>query len=312
MKWNGRYYRPGYGVNVYPKPEDSIKELLKPLGEKTRKGNVWIPVLNQPINVLKDDTTPVPPVSPSPTPTQTGTPTPTPTPSSTVPEPSPSPTPTGTPTPSPSTPPPIDYAYRTQVSSTSDASTYTFSSVNFGGAGMVVIAVNTKKATAGSGWNFTTVTIDGITATQVTVQGGFNDTLQAIYYAVVTNTTGDIVVNLNANATSISCGVWRVVNYTSTTPVYTGVTQGVSGTLSLTTSSLGNRSVGFTSVVDRNYSNNLSWTNATERYEVNNGELGNQQDTSGADFLQLTTGTRTVTSGSLTGSGALLQLAVWE
>jgi len=78
MKWNGRYYRPGYGIPVYPKKQDSIKELLLPLAEKTNKGNVWVPVLNQPVNVLKNGTTPVP-VTPTQTPTQTVTTTPTPT-----------------------------------------------------------------------------------------------------------------------------------------------------------------------------------------------------------------------------------------
>ena len=89
MKWNGRYYRPGYGIPVYPKKESSIEELLKPLGEKEDKGNVWRPILNQPINVFKG--TPLPPVSPTPTPTITLTPSVTPT---------LTPTPTITPTPS--------------------------------------------------------------------------------------------------------------------------------------------------------------------------------------------------------------------
>jgi hypothetical protein len=92
MKWNGRYYRPGYGIPVYPKKESSIEELLKPLGEKKDKGNVWIPVLNQPINILKE-TTPVPPTTLTPTPSQTPTQTPTGSPTST-----PTPTPTPTPT----------------------------------------------------------------------------------------------------------------------------------------------------------------------------------------------------------------------
>ena len=87
MKWNGRYYRPGFGIPVYPKKEQSIEELLKPLGEKIDKGNVWRPILNQPINVLKQGIVP----TPSPTPTSTVTPTPT----ITV-----TPTPTLTPSPS--------------------------------------------------------------------------------------------------------------------------------------------------------------------------------------------------------------------
>lgn len=73
MKWNGRSYRPVNGVPVYPKRQDSIKELLLPLSEKTSKGNVWRPILNQPVNVLK--TTPTPSsVTPTPTPTPSTTP----------------------------------------------------------------------------------------------------------------------------------------------------------------------------------------------------------------------------------------------
>ena len=103
MKWNGRYYRPGFGIPVYPKKEQSIEELLKPLGEKIDKGNVWRPILNQPINVFKEGATPIP--SPSPTPTITVSPTPTLTitPTQTI-TPTPTLTPTNTPTPS-STPP---------------------------------------------------------------------------------------------------------------------------------------------------------------------------------------------------------------
>jgi len=92
MKWNGRYYRPGFGIPVYTKKEQSIEDLLKPLGEKKDKGNVWRPILNQPINVLKEDLVP----SPTPTPTSTSTSTPTPTLTST---PTPTQSSTSTPTP---------------------------------------------------------------------------------------------------------------------------------------------------------------------------------------------------------------------
>jgi hypothetical protein len=102
MKWNGRYYRPANGVPVYPKKEQSITELLKPLGEKIDKGNVWRPILNQPINVFKEEATPIP----SPTPTSTVTPTPSITPTSTV---TPTPTTTPTPTPTPSSTPPTPF-----------------------------------------------------------------------------------------------------------------------------------------------------------------------------------------------------------
>jgi hypothetical protein len=97
MKWNGRYYRPANGVPVYPKKEQSITELLKPLGEKMDRGNVWRPILNQPVNVFKEDATPIPSPSPTPTPTITPTGTLTPTPTNTI-----------TPTPTPSFVPSFD------------------------------------------------------------------------------------------------------------------------------------------------------------------------------------------------------------
>jgi len=60
---------------VYPPVNDSMADLLKPLGQKENRGNVWIPIVNQIMNVQKDST---PPPSPSITPTSSLTPTPTP------------------------------------------------------------------------------------------------------------------------------------------------------------------------------------------------------------------------------------------
>jgi len=87
IEWGGRKWVPG---KPQPrKPINDIEELLKPLGEKTRMGNVWG---SQILNVQKPVESQGPPVSPTPTPsitpTSTITPTPTltmtPTPSSTL------------------------------------------------------------------------------------------------------------------------------------------------------------------------------------------------------------------------------------
>jgi hypothetical protein len=100
MKWRGKSYRPAFGVPVYPKKQNDIRELMKPLSEKTHKGNVWIPVV---MNVPKEDVVPATPtptqtVTSTPTPTLTSTPTPTPTQTNT-----PTPSSTATPTPTPTT-----------------------------------------------------------------------------------------------------------------------------------------------------------------------------------------------------------------
>jgi len=94
IEWGGRKWVPG---KPQPrKPINDIEELLKPLGEKTRMGNVWG---SQILNVQKPVESQGPPVSPTPTPSITPTSTITPTPTLTT-------TPTTTPTPS-ATPPPF-------------------------------------------------------------------------------------------------------------------------------------------------------------------------------------------------------------
>lgn len=57
-----------------PTINQSVAELIKPLGEKTWKGNVWGSII---MNVEKGE--PIPSPTPSPTPTPTPTPTPLPT-----------------------------------------------------------------------------------------------------------------------------------------------------------------------------------------------------------------------------------------
>ncbi len=93
FNWGGKKWRPADMAKKQPKINQSIEELLKPLSEKTWKGNVWG---SQIMNVEKETSTPD--VSPSPTPTVTPTQsvTPTPTPSISI-----TPTPTITPSPSP-------------------------------------------------------------------------------------------------------------------------------------------------------------------------------------------------------------------
>jgi hypothetical protein len=99
IRWGGKNWVPGKPNRRQP-INQSIEELMKPLGEKTYKGNVWGSVI---MNV--PETSSVPAVSPTPTPSVTPTPTITPT-STVTPTPTttvtPTPTSTLTPTPTPS------------------------------------------------------------------------------------------------------------------------------------------------------------------------------------------------------------------
>ena len=103
LNWGGKNWRPGAPSNRRQPINQSIEELMKPLGEKTFQGNVWGSVI---MNVPEQTAVPV--VSPTPTPSITPTIslTPTITPTNTG---TPTQTPTNTPTPSP-TPVLPDYA----------------------------------------------------------------------------------------------------------------------------------------------------------------------------------------------------------
>jgi hypothetical protein len=91
-KWGGKNWRP---VGSGNKPKINIEDLLKPLSEKTRKGNIWG------AEIMNVEKTSGPAPTPSVTPTLTSTPTPTPTitPTGSGPAPTPSVTPTSTITP---------------------------------------------------------------------------------------------------------------------------------------------------------------------------------------------------------------------
>ena len=94
MKWNNRNYRTSK-PEKFIKQEIDIEDLMRPLGEKIKKGNYWIPIPN-PLGVVAVNVPPVP-ITPTPTTTPTITPTSTLTPTPTI-----TPTKTGTPTPTPS------------------------------------------------------------------------------------------------------------------------------------------------------------------------------------------------------------------
>jgi len=91
INWGGKQWRPGNPNRRQP-VNQSVSELMKPLGEKFNRGNVWVPII---MDVPQE--TSVSNITPSPTPTNTVTPTNTGTPTST-PTNTQTPTNTGTPT----------------------------------------------------------------------------------------------------------------------------------------------------------------------------------------------------------------------
>lgn len=303
MKWNGRPYRPpGYGIKIYPTKQDSIAELLKPLGEKTRKGNVWIPVLNQPLNVpqttpnVSPSITPTISVSPSVTPSISVSSTPSVTPSISI-----------TPTPSTSGSVPASISYRGTNTDINDASSFTFSSVNFGTTGLVVVVIGTESA---GGFSVTSVSIDGVGGTLV--EAGSQNVSQRIYQAEVTNTSGDIVITCNGTVNRIAIATYTITNYISTTPQTTNEQTCIScGGMTEVTSSLAAGSVGIGALTNSSGTNfDITWTNCTERYDLH---PETSMNFGGGDFTQSTSGTRSVTANmSGADGGSVLHVISWR
>jgi hypothetical protein len=65
MNWGGKNWRPGAPTNRRQPINQSVAELMKPLGEKSFQGNVWGSVI---MNVPLPDTTPSPTPTPTPVP----------------------------------------------------------------------------------------------------------------------------------------------------------------------------------------------------------------------------------------------------
>ena len=310
MYWNGKRYRPAQGIPVYPKKQDDIRELMKPLSEKTRKGNVWVPVLNQVVNVQKEEAAPV--VSASPTPTNTPTPTLTPTLTSTptftptatqtqTPTETPTQTPTSTQTPTPSASPQLsNLEYVIYAEDGNNSSTYTFTNVNYNGAGLIIVGIH--LATDGNSCTITSATISGNTLANVITQDATaispaNQTISSLRaFRMTSGTSADIVVNLTGSASRCAISVWRLTGNASDTAFHTAGSQ--------TNSSSTSRSINLNLNTGRNHLVNLvttrtgtatvSWTNATEEYDLQiAAEAGRA---SGAEGFYIGSGVAAITS----------------
>lgn len=103
--------------------------------------------------------------------------------------------------------------YRTQASDTTTQTTYTFTSVSLGAVSndrKIIVSVIARKA--GTGGTISSVTVGGVTATQIqqtTNEGGSNSNVAGLFIAEVpTGTTGNIVVTMNTAHLRCSIGVW--------------------------------------------------------------------------------------------------------
>jgi len=197
--------------------------------------------------------------SPTPTPSVTATMTPTPTVTPTI---TPTNTPTPTPTPSPQA---ASVTYNTTVTFFTPQQTYNFDLPSSYGPGFIVIAISSLASSAG---NVSSVSIGGVSATQLTfVSGGTGNAISSIWGATITGSTDLFDITFSNTRNNCNFGIWTVQNLLSTTPTHsftsTSSTTTVSGTLTgLTTNNI------IISNVTNDRTSTTTWTNNTENYDI--------------------------------------------
>jgi hypothetical protein len=175
-------------------------------------------------------------------------------------------------TPTPSSSPIVPtMTFITSTSDPANAANYLFSNVSIGGPGLIVVVVGCEGAN-GALSAFNSIQIGGVNATIAVVDnklaGGTQDGSIAIAYRRITSgTTANIQVNLSRVQQRCAIGVWRIQNNISDTPITTDKVFSTASTIMSTIlSSLLNGDFAISVSMDC-LARNITWTNATQRFE---------------------------------------------
>ena len=262
-------------------------------------------VSETPTNTPTNTVTPTPTVTPTISETPTNTPTNTVTPTNT---PTPTLTPTNTPTPT-QTPSPASITYQTFVSNTASQTSYTFTGVTIGGSGLIAISVHSEASTPRT---ISSATINGNAATiasQITQGTGQSTNTGIIYLRVTSGTTADISITFTGAVLRCGIGVWRIENNISDTPLQSQTVGANSGTgLTITFTGLTSNNAGVCSQTNGSDNTPLTWTNATENYDVATGS--GQTQMSGGNFLTTSSGDRVISTSHSNSSQPLTLIGV--
>ena len=206
--------------------------------------------------------------------------------------------------------------YRTQTGFSANTSSFSFVSQNIGYVDptrVIVVAVHYYEYDTSA--TITSLTINGTSAPQRIlrsrlVSGGSGSFVYTALHslAVPTATTATIAITFN-RAIDYGCriGVWSLYNVSSAVPV---ATDSSNDTSSLDINVQPN-DVGVVATTGVYGVGSISWTNATERYDV---VQASNLTTSGADFLALTTQTPRSVTATSTGvtQGTSNCIAIWR
>lgn len=171
---------------------------------------------------------------------------------------------------------PVALSFLVDASSASDLTTYTFSSLSLGTAASnryILVAVGRQRF--GTPSTVSSLTVAGVSASQVVDQGSSNANQQAVSIwiaAVPTGTTGDVVVTLSAGHLRCGVSIFRMVNASGTAHATGGDAVGTTvGSIAINVPANGAALAAFIN----NGNTTLTWTGVTERTEL---------DVDGSDF----------------------------
>ena len=205
--------------------------------------------------------------------------------------------------------------YVNNFTNTSGLITYTFTVSGSQTAGLYVIGViaeniNNSTRTLSSG------TFDGNAMTSVVntkiVTGASGSLIGALFQYKLTSTASgpSVGITFSGAMSRANIGVWRIDSNTSDI-VFDTDTSSISGSATDRTNTLVGLGSGYVGVAILANAGNAttSWTNATERYEAFASGTGG----SGADFTTTSSGNRTITATSTSGSndGLILVSGAW-
>jgi hypothetical protein len=207
--------------------------------------------------------------------------------------------------------------YITTSTILSGLTTYTFSDVNIDGPGLIIVGYHTERS--GTTPNlYSSSTIGGSSATSVVTlaqsgsSGSTSVTTGLISRRITSGTTATIEITFDAAPLRCLIGIWRLQFNNSDTAFTTSSAGSASGTsLSTTLNSLPVRTVGVAVTTVGINGLRVTWTGATEVYDLDIGS-GTTTGTSAANFTRQNSGSLTISTSHTNSSQAIgLVAAAW-
>lgn len=183
------------------------------------------------------------------------------------------------------------------ASSSTDTDTYTFSSQNLGTAAADrYIFVGVTSRSSGTTNTINSVTVGGVTATQVELQRTVTTVVNmaGLYIAAVpTGTTGDVVVTFNATTLRCGIGMWGATGLASATATDSDVSSANAPTYAIDVVA-GGFAIGVAYGADNNAPGATTWTGITEDYD--GVSEGTNVNTGASDTFETTQTNLTITA----------------